>query len=221
MVNPTATRRRRRRANPSRRRRRSRRRGRVSVNSYRRRYPRLRNPSGTWGGSFASLGLGGLGGLVAGGMDWGADYLPWPAWAQALSLFGVGAGSSILVSKLADIRLGAGLAGGTTALVMNRVRQIVALAMVKEPAGNGNGESAGAGAVVRSRGAGAVMRGRGAGAMAPRRNAPTVKRGNLLGQSFVQQAGATFAAPGRKYGPDSWVYQRGGAQAVYVSKHNL
>lgn len=216
LVNPSPTRRRRRRSNPSRRRRRRSRRHRVR--GYSRRYPRIRNPAGTWGGSLVCLGLGGLGGIVAGGLDWGADYLPWPAWAQAATLGGAGAVTSILVAKFADTRAGCGIAGGTTALVVNRVRQIVALRGVQQ--GSQPQAAAEASAVYRSRGAGAVYRG--AGQTRPRTTPTTMKRGQLAGPSFVQQqADGMRSVPGTKYGPTSWVYQSPGAGTVYVSAHNL
>lgn len=238
LVNPAPMQRPRRRRNATKRRRR--RSGRVAVARYQRRYPRIRNPAGTWGNSFACLGLGGLGGIVAGGLDWGADYLPWPAWAQAATLGGAGALTSLLVAKFADTRAGCGIAGGMTALLVNRVRQIVALRGTEQGASTSastsaapNGASAvyrrpGAAAVYRSRapapqapGAGAVYRG--AGQAQARTTATTMRRGQLLGPSFVQQqgAGAMRQVPGTKYGPTSWVYQRPGASTVYVSAHNL
>lgn len=216
LVNPSPTRRRRRQSNPTKRRRRRGRRHRVRA--YSRRYPRIRNPAGTLGGSLVCLGLGGLGGVVAGGLDWGADYLPWPAWAQAATLGGAGAVTSILVARFADTRAGCGIAGGTSALLVNRVRQIVALRSVEQ--GRPQQAAADAGAVYRSRGAAAVYRG--AAQMKPRSTPATMKRGQLSGPSFVQQqADGMRSVTGTKYGPTSWVYQRPGAGTVYVSAHNL
>lgn len=214
LVNPSGTRRRRtRRANPSRKRRR-RRRGRVAVSRYQRRYPRIRNPAASWGGSLLAWALGGVGGLVAGGLDWGADYLPWPAWAQAVTLGGAGTVSSIAVCKFADVRAGCGIAGGTTALVLNRVRQIIALARTAPATGGGN-----ASAVYRQ--AGAVVPARQAGQMRPRTAAQTMRTPALGGANFKQAGGPTYPAQGTRFGPNSWVYGQPGAGVVYVSAHGL
>jgi hypothetical protein len=212
MVNPSPTRRRRRRSNPSRRRRRRTRRHRVK--GYTRRYPRIRNPAGTWGGSFVAWLLGSVGGGVAGGLDWGADYLPWPAWAQALTLGLTGSATSILVSRFGDIRVGCGLAGGNCALVLNRVRQIIATARTAPATG-----TQGASAVMHA-GAGKVVPN--AGQMRQRTGAQTMRRPELGGANFKQAGVPTFPAYGSRFGPNSWVYgmQQPGAGVVYVSAHD-
>lgn len=215
LVNPSPSRRRRRRrANPSRRRRRRTRRYRVG--GYSRRYPRIRNPAATWGGSLVCFGLGSLGGIVAGGCDWGADYLPVSPVLQAAALLGAGGLAAIAVSKWADTRAGSGIAGGAAALTVNRIRQIVATR------GTGAGQStaaaaAEAGAVIRRREAGAVIRD--AGQTRPRGTPATMRRGQLAGPSFAQQAGAMAQARGAKYGPHSWIYGPD-AGTVFVSAHN-
>jgi len=205
LVNPS---RRRRRANPKRRRRVTRRRRRrsVRVSGYTRRLP---NPTTTWGGALACTGLGMVGGLLAGGLEWGADYLPLPAWAQAASLFGAGALTSVALCKWADTRVGSGVAGGTSAVLVGRVRQLVGLARL--------GGSPGAGMV---RDAGAVYD----AAQMRQRTAPmTMKDSRFPGAATfkVPEAGASYYLPGpqRRYGPHSWIYSRG-AGAVYVSAHN-
>ncbi len=159
--------------------------------------------------------LGSVGGLAAGGMDWGADYIPLRAEAQAGILGGATLLSSIAVSKWADIRAGAGIAGGGAALCLNRIRQIVATAGT----GTGTGSTtSGAGRVVA--GAGAVYRG-GAGQVRRRQTATTMRAPSLGAPSF-KQAQATYPAEGRRFGPRSWVYDvPPGARAVYVSAHNL
>lgn len=209
MVNPgRVTRRRRRRTNPTTRRRR--RRGRVHVSRYQRRYPRLANPATTFGGALVSFGLGGVGGLVAGGFDWGAEYLPVPAWAQALSLFGAGVITSVLTCRFADQRAGAGIAGGTTALLLGRTRQIIALSGMgaDQTSSTTSAQTQGASSVYQTPGAAQVRKIGGAPSMA----------GNRFGApSFVKSQ--TEAAAVRKYGPRSWVYERG-AGAIYVSAHN-
>jgi hypothetical protein len=215
LVNPS--RRTKRRANPSRRRRSRRRRrrsGTYSVSRYSRRYPRIRNPTSTWGGALMTWLLGSVGGLAAGGMDWGADYIPLRAEAQAGILGGATLLSSIAVSRWADIRAGAGIAGGGSALVMNRVRQIVAMA----GAGQGTGAaSSGAGRVMR--GSAAVVRGAG---QVRRRETPAAMRAPAMRAPSFRQAEGTYPAQGRMFGPRSWVYNTPpGAQAVYVSAHNL
>lgn len=207
LVNPSRSRRR---SNPKRRRRMARRRRRrsVRVHSYSRRLP---NPTTSWGGAFGCAGLGGVGGLVAGGLDWGADYLPIPAWGQAASLFGGGLLTSVLLCKLADTRVGAGVAGGTTAVLVGRLRQLVALSRLQS----------GEGSMVRPRGAAAVIRE--SGAMARRSTAETMKQAHWPGaKSFKRsEAGASYylRGPLRRYGPHAWINQRG-AGAVYVSAHN-
>jgi len=207
LVNPRSpTRRRtRRRSNPRRRRRRS---GRVAVQRYQRRYPlRIANPAANWTGALAAFGLGTVGGLVAGGLDWGADYLPIPAWGQAASLFGAGALSSVLVGRFADIRVGSGIAGGTSALLMGRVRQLIALSGMGE-----NTETTEASAVYGRRDAGQVSKQGGARTLA---TSPLAGR-----KTFVhREAGAVGQMGPRKYGPHSWIYEDAGA--VYVSAHNL
>ncbi|MHC4218178.1 MAG: hypothetical protein ACYSU7_06935 [Planctomycetota bacterium] len=214
LVNPSS---RRRRTNPRRRRRTTRRRTRryARVRGYTRRLP---NPTTSWKGAFGCAGLGGLGGLLAGGLEWGADYLPWPAWGQALSLFGAGALTSVALCKLADTRVGAGVAGGTTAILVGRVRQLVALAALDNGNGNGNGNGD-ASAVIR-RGAGAVYD---AAQMRRQQTPYSMKTSSFPGaRTFkVPEAGASYylGGPQRRYGPHSWIYQRG-AGAVYVSAHN-
>jgi hypothetical protein len=212
LVNPSGkTRRRRRRANPTKRRRRRR----VAVKRYNRRYPRLRNPTGTWGGSLMAWLLGGVGGAVAGGMDWGADYLPWPAWAQATTLGGAGTVTAIAVCRWADVRAGCGIAGGTIAMVLNRLRQIIALSRTAPTTGAQSASAVyrGAGAVEPARNAGQMVR--------ARTGARTMPAPNLGTRSF-RQADATFPAYGTRFGPNSWVYGMGspGAGVVLVSAHN-
>jgi hypothetical protein len=158
-----------------------------------------------------------IGGVLAGGLDWGADYLPIPAWAQAASLFGAGALTSVALCKLADTRVGTGVAGGTSALLVGRVRQLVALGRLATQTPNGANEGA---AVRARREAGAVYD---AGQMR-RRSAPmSMKTSPFPGaRTFkVPEAGAAYYLPGpqRRYGPHSWIHQRGAA-AVYVSAHN-
>jgi hypothetical protein len=216
LVNPTRRRSTRRR-NPSRRRTRRKRRrsGSYRVTGYSRRYPRIRNPTATWGGAFMTWLLGSVGGLAAGGMDWGADYIPLRAEAQAGILGGATLLSSLAVSKWADIRAGAGIAGGGAALCLNRIRQIVATS------GTGAGTGAttsGAGRVYG--GAGAVVRG-GAGQVRRRETPTTMGAPHMRAPSFKQAQG-TYPAQGRRFGPRSWVYDLpAGARAVYVSAHNL
>jgi hypothetical protein len=159
--------------------------------------------------------LGSVGGLAAGGMDWGADYIPLRAEAQAAILGGSTLLSSLAVSKWADIRAGAGIAGGGAALCMNRIRQIVAMAGT----GTGTGASAAEASATR-RGAAAVVRS-GAGQVRRRRVATTMGAPAMGAPSFKQAQG-TYPAQGRRFGPRSWVYDLPpGAQAVYVSAHNL
>lgn len=244
LVNPRrrkATRRRRRSSSPRRRRRRS-----TYVAGYRRRLP---NPSESFGGSFASLGLGALGGGIAAGLDWGADYIPLSALWQSVILGGTGYTLSIGLAMLADTRLGAGLAGGTTALLVGRVRQQVALSGMAATNGAAtNGGEAGAvarrrmraseagqvyapprlrgrsevGAVVRSREAGAVLR-REAGQMRPVTTPETMAMQRWPGaRTFKRtEAGASYYTRGpiRYYGPQSWALRRE-TGAVYVSAHN-
>lgn len=216
LVNPRRSTRRRtnatryRRRNPAKRR--SRRRTRVR--GYTRRLP---NPTTTWGGAFSTFALGGLGGLLAGGLEWGADYLPVPAWGQAAALFGAGTLTAVALSKLADTRVGAGVAGGTTAVLVGRVRQLVALASLGTPAAAGNGNGADA---VRRRDAGAVYD----AAQMRRRSTPmSMGTSPFPGASSFKQseAGASYYLPGpqRRQGPHSWIYSRD-ASAVYVSAHN-
>jgi hypothetical protein len=215
LVNPSASpRRRRSRANPSRKRRSRRRRGRVSVSRYQRRYPRIRNPAGTWGGSLLAWLLGSTGGAVAGGLDWGADYLPWPAWAQALTLGLTGSATSILVCRFADVRAGCGIAGGNTAMVLNRVRQIIALARTA-PA---TSQPSTASAVMNAPGAGRVVGGN-AGQMVRRTGARTMPAPAMASRSLKQAGEPTYPVRGTRFGPTSWVYGRN-AGAVFVSAHD-
>lgn len=214
LVNPSPKRRRSR-ANPARRRRRTKSR-RHRIRAHTRRYPRMRNPTGSWGAAFVAWLLGSTGGAVAAGMDWGADYLPWPAWAQALTLGTAGTLSSIAVCKWADVRAGCGLAGGSAALTLNRVRQVIALARTAPPAGT-SATTSDASAVVHGQ-AGIVRPN--AGQMVKRRDAQTMKAPALGGASYKQQAAApTYPAMGTRFGPTSWVYGQQ-ASAVYVSAHN-
>ncbi len=207
LVNPSRSRRR---SNPKRRRRATRRRRRrsVRVSGYTRRLP---NPTTTWGGAFKGFGLGAVGGLVAGGLDWGADYLPIPAWGQAASLLGAGLVTSVALCKLADVRVGAGVAGGTSAVMVGRVRQLVALSRLQTDSSMVRPSAAGAGAVYSDAGA------------RKRSAAMTMKQTRWPGASTMKQseAGASYylRGPQRRYGPHAWVYQKG-AQAVYVSAHN-
>ena len=158
--------------------------------------------------------LGSVGGLAAGGMDWGADYIPLRAEAQAAILGGATLLSSVAVSKWADIRAGAGIAGGGSALCMNRIRQIVAMSGT----GQGTGSSTGQASAVY-RGAGAVQSG--AGQMRQRQSATSMRAPSMGAPSF-RQAQGTYPAQGRRFGPRSWVYDvPAGANAVYVSAHNL
>lgn len=212
LVNPTKRRSTTRRRNPAKKKRR-RRPGKhlvagYRVPPYRRRYPLRENPAKTVGAAAIDTGLGFVGGLVPAGFDWGCEYLPWPAWAQALSLFGAGTITAIAGSRLADRRIGAGVAGGTSALLVGRVRQLVAMSGF-----GADEEESEASAVYRNRESGVVVRAREAGAMRQITGAHTMQGGRLPGRapSFVE-AGA------RKYGPRSWVY--GDAGAVYVSAHN-
>jgi hypothetical protein len=151
-------------------------------------------------------------------MDWGADYIPLAAWAQAAILGGANTITSILVSKVADVRVGAGIAGGGAALLMNRIRQIIATSGTAPAQSSASSESS---AVVRGE-AGAVRRqAMGAGQMRRRTGAPAMRRPELGPPGFRQGMGV-FDVQGRRFGPGSWVYGApAGAQAVYVSAHNL
>lgn len=71
--------------------------------------------------------IGGLGGAVAYGIDWGADYAPVGAYARAAILAGAGTVTAVGVHYLASPRAGAGIMGGTSALLIGRLRQAIAL----------------------------------------------------------------------------------------------
>lgn len=235
LVNPSPTRRRkpRRRVNPTKRRRTQRRRTRVR--SYTRRLP---NPTTTFVGGLALTGLGMLGGGIAAGLDWGADFAPVPPWGQALILGFGGSAVALGLGMLADQRLGAGVAGGTGALLVGRARQMVALAKAAapdQPAEASNGAStssdtaavyqtppqrrAEAGAVYRE--AGAVYRGD-AAQLQPRTGAPSMDVSRWPGaRTFKREAAASYYVPGpvRRYGPQTWAYGRDSG-VVYRSAHN-
>ena len=146
---------------------------------------------------------------MSGGLDWGADYLPIPAWGQAASLFGAGLLTSVALAKFADTRVAAGTAGGTTAVLIGRLRQLVALSRL---------ESSGGADAVRRGGAGAVYPNAGA---TKRTAARTMAASQFPGARSMKEAGASYylRGPARRYGPNAWI-NRPGAGAVYVSAHN-
>ncbi len=227
LVNPPRARghRRRRRSNPRRRRRNPTVGHYVAANPVRRRRHRYvrHNPSHTFGQSFAAMGLGLLGGAVAGGLDWGVSYAPIkPVW-NAVLFGGTGALLSLGVSWLLDPRVGAGIAGGTSASLFGRIRAMVAYAAM-----GAEGTSSGAGAVrrlpPRQRGAGAVVRGQAQAVpgLPTAQSMGTSYAGTTTRQPVARGAGlASYNVPGttRHYGPD-WVRLRGTSAVRYVSAHS-
>lgn len=123
VTNPSHPRRHRRRRNPGR------------THRMRRRIARRRNPSSSWGAAAAATGLGALGGLGGLALDYGASKIPVGPYAQAGIEFGTGVVLSVLIAKFASHTVGAGLAGGTAAMVGGRVVQAIQMAKLSEPAG--------------------------------------------------------------------------------------
>ncbi len=194
----------------------------------RRHHPRRhyrRNP--TFGAAAASTGLGFLGGVIAGGLDWGASYAPVGPKAQAAIIGGAGLLLSLGTGYLISPSVAAGIAGGTASTLFMRLRVMVALAGV-------SAQSTGAGALRPApRGAGALVRPprAGAGAVVPAHAAaavPGLPPAPGMGMPFAGAtmrtrvgAGASYNVPNaRHYGPDSWIRLRGTAGANYVSAHN-
>jgi hypothetical protein len=99
-------------------------------------------------------------------------------------------------------------------MVLNRLRQIIALSRTAPATG---GQSASA----VYRGAGVVVPSRNAGQMVRRTGARTMPASTLGTRSFKQASAPTFPAYGDRFGPNSWVYgMRPGAGVVLVSAHN-
>lgn len=192
------------------------------------RYRTLHNPSRSFGGSAAAAGLGLLGGVVAGGLDWGVSYAPiTPIWQSAI----LGAASLLLatgVSYLVDARVGAGIAGGAGGLLVIRTRAMVALHNMNQPAA-----PAGAGALrPPPRGAAALAHRPGAGAVLPAHAAgaiPGLPAAHSMAGQFAGPttrvpvgAGAGYQVPDSAvYGPQSWIRLRGSRAVSYVSAHGV
>jgi hypothetical protein len=231
-------------SNPKRRRRRRRRR---RKNPTRRRRATYTNPRTSATGALAATGLGFLGGGVAYGIDWGVDYAPVSPAIRSVILGVGGAATSFGVAMLADDRAAAGIAGGTGALLIGRVRQQLALAGAgkedKKKKEEGGKAALEAGQVYWRPRYGARPD---AGVVVPQGQAPGViagafppEAGAILGQEvdwaatmrgspFARgktykhaEAGASRYIPGpiRWYGPQSWAY-RYDSGVVYRSAHS-
>lgn len=200
--------RRRRRRNPSRRR--------VRVHGYMRR----RNPrSSSWKAAAFAMGLGLVGGGLSYVIDWGASYAPVGPALQATITGVTGIATSLIVCRYGNEALGAGIAGGTGAMLTGRIREIVAFAMAKPATKGGEAKGAfgsGADAVFREssavyREAGSMHRVTGARVQghAPSMPAPSFKESG---------ASRYIRGPIRFFGPRSWAMNEAGK--VYRSAHD-
>lgn len=176
------------------------------------------------------MGLGMLGGGAAYVIDWGASYAPVaPTWQAVIT--GLGGGlAAVLVARYGNSAFGSGIAGGTGAMLVGRVREIVALMGTAKPATKTEGAKGvfgggGAGRVYRERDAAAVYRE--AGALVEKMGA--VRGGGRAARSMpatsFKEAGRSryIQGPVRWFGPRSWAYGPGsarGAGVVYRSAHN-
>jgi len=178
-----------------------------------------RNPSSSWKSAFMALGLGGLGGGIMAGVDYGVGMLPVSAPWQIAAVGGAGVVLAVVAAKYGDERIGAGAAGATVLSIVKRGAEAYALSgLAAKPATTTEGAQAeGAGAVYRE--SGAMLRARGAQSMAPS-GAPRAASFRDAGAVY-RESGASRYVPGpvRLFGPKSWIH---GSEAgrVYRSAHN-
>lgn len=168
-----------------------------------------------------SLGMGLGSGIVGYGINWGVEYIPVAAVWRSVIFGGAGAVGSLALAKWADVRIGAGLMGATSALLTGRIVTQIRLAQVSPSSGSSAPAVEGGAIRRRLREGGRVFRDGGAvyrteaGAPVKSLKAP------VFGPSF-RDAGASRYVPGPVdyFGPRSWVYGEGGAVRRYVSAHN-
>jgi len=217
LVNPTRGRTVKRRTRKARRRRRSpARRRRVYAR-------RRRNPRVKFWDAMKSFGIGGAGGMVAYGVDYGASMAPVsPAWQAVIAAaggFAAGAGVGMLV----DERAAAGVGGGTAALLLNRGRELYAMHRAAEGKSTSEGEGE-AGKVFRE--SGALL---GPGGRIRADDPAAMSRDSMPAKSFKEAAATRYIPGGQRYfGPSSWAVRYGDAGrvvprdagVVYVSGHN-
>lgn len=184
---------------------------------------RRRNPSTSWGAAFMADAIGGAGGIAMYGVNWGVEYIPVSDLWRSVIFGALGAATSLGLAKYADVRLGAGTMGGTSALLTGRIVTQIRMAQVAPAtttaapakpttAAGVYRMNAGAGAVFRREG-GAVYT-REAGAVATSMRAP------VFGPGFKESGASRFVpGPVRFFGPGSWAYDAGRGRR-YVSAHN-
>jgi hypothetical protein len=161
---------------------------------------------------------GGAAGVAAYGMNWGVEYIPLADVWRTVIFGTAGLAGSLALAKWADLSLGSGLMGGTSALLTGRIVTQIRMAQVA-PKPTKTAAAAGAGAVYRMQaGAGAVYR-KNAVYQREAGGIPTM-RGPVFGPSF-KEAGASRYVPGpvRWFGPHSWAYDAGSGRK-YVSAHS-
>lgn len=156
--------------------------------------------------------LGGLGGAVAYGVDWGISHAKIGAGWQLAAVGGTGAVGTVLLAKYGDERLAAGLAGGTVFAAIGRTQEVIALSKMGKPT------QAQAQAQTPPQAAAVVRRGN------PMIDARSMHPG-AFGPSFKREAAAVIRrgnpsaympGPVRFFGPKSWVYHTESGAVVRV-----